>query len=239
MIYDYSIDQKLEKSFVGWFLKPTTNAWSNQDFLRADLSDFIDFSGNPKYLKISLVSYPLGSQLEYEMNVKQNGAPITTRNISYSSVSKTYITDFDALVPLSLTSSTNVFDLEIRARKLAFPALTFPSLEFSRDNYLPYLVVVSLWELTPNGPRPMLDSNPFLSGNDSCLDAPFTYAVAKSDAPVEGKLASDGSATAAGCGTIDPPDDNGPGASLMIMMTGFVFTLLAATFNKSRKKFLS
>ena len=83
-IYDYGRDGDVEKSFVGWFRKTANSVWSAPDLLKIDLSDY-EVSGSPKYLQISLVSYPFGSQLEYEMTVKQNGALVSedSRSKSY------------------------------------------------------------------------------------------------------------------------------------------------------------
>ncbi|MCM2349557.1 MAG: matrixin family metalloprotease [Bacteriovoracaceae bacterium] len=243
-IYDFADEPKYEKSFVGWFRKPTSSVWSNSDVFSIDLSAFNELSGSSKYLKLALVSYPLGSQLEYEMSVKMNGTTVSNafRGLSYFSDTETYQTDFSSEVPLSSVNTSNTFEVSIRSRLLtgSYIAQTFPSFgEFSSDQYLPYLFVASLWEMTPQGLSPLLDSGAVLSDNASCLDAPFTYPVNKartiSDSTASAAAAG---ATGAACGTIDPPND-GPGNSLPLMALGFILVLFSSSLLKFNKKFLS
>jgi hypothetical protein len=242
-IYDYGEEGHVEKSFVGWFRKTTNSVWSNPDLLRIDLSDYV-VSGSPKYLKISLVSYPFGSQLEYEMTVKQNGVliPDASRSMSYSLTTGTYNPDFSVFLPLGVTGASRIFDVSLRSRRLSSTtaAQTFPSfLQFSNDQNMPYLLITSLFE-DSSGMKPIFDTGPILSDNESCLDGPFTFAVEKTSSPVSPASSSEDQqvAAAAGCGTIEPPG-GGPGSSLPLMTLGFSFVVIASSLFKSRKKFLS
>jgi hypothetical protein len=240
--YDSLKPEKVEQAFVGWFRNPSSTSFSASDILKAD---FTELSGNGSlYLKFSLVSYPLGSQLEYEIDVKNNIMSYVSsqRSLAYSSVTDTYSTDFEAFVPVSSIASNNMFEIKVRSKKLgtSYTSLTFPSADtFSSSTFLPYLVVVSLWEEQAGVKVPVVHSEANLSDNAACLEAPFTYAVSKTRAIGDDASAStDQVAAAAGCGTIEPPK-SGPGSNLGIMTLGFLLSLMATSLRKTRKKFLS
>ena len=243
-VYDYSVDQKHEKAFVGWFRKTSSSSWSTPDVLEIDLTSFTELTGTNKYVKLALVSYPFGSQLEYEMTVRMNGTPLTaaTRTLSYSTTTETFQTDFNSIIQLSTNPSVNNFQVNLRSRPLtsSYVAQTFPSFnQFSSDAYLPYLLIASLWELTPEGLSHLMDNQVNLSDNSACLDAPFTYAVNKAQTISNASKGSqDAVAAGAACGTIDPPG-SGPGNSLPLMTLGFLLGLMATAVINSRKKFLS
>lgn len=243
-IYDYGVDLKSEKAFVGWSRKTTSTGWSAPDLLNVDLSAFTDLAST-KYLKISLLSYPFGSQVEYEMIVKKNGATVVTKTMALSPTTQTYNPDFEVYLALGTNPADNIFEISIKSRKLSAStsAQTFPSFDqFSSNSYLPYLVINSLFEMTPQGLAPILDSGVNLSDNASCLDGPYTYAVSKAIGTDKQNTSASNSQgpVAAGCGTIEPPSSgDGPGSSMPIFMMGFLITLIASNIVKSRKKFLS
>ncbi len=243
-IYDYAVDEKSEKAFVGWFRKSLTSEWSLSDLLKVDLSTYQN-NLTSKYLKVSLVSYPFGGQVEYEMTVKQNGNFVSTasRSKTYSSATGTFQTDFSSLIPLSGASSANIFEISVRSKKLESSCVrqTFPSNDiFTSDSHLPYLLITSIWEDSPTGPRPVIDTDVNLSDNYACLDAPFTYAVSKTrEVSENSSIKSSQAAAATSCGTIDPPSDGPPGSSLPLIAMGFLISWLTSTLIKSRKKFLS
>lgn len=243
MMYDFGSEFKNQKALVGWF-RSSLNGWSDYDTFQIDLRNLTNLSGNQKYLKVALVSYPFGTQLQYEMTVKHNNNPVpaATRKMEKSSVTKTYETDFFAFLPLSLSAGQNFFEVNIKAQKLLSPYETFPAFKkFTNEQHLPFLMVASLYELRPEGMRPLLDNEANWSDNEACLDAPYTYSVARTESTTSESSTSktaDQTVAAAGCGTIEPPG-NGPGSSLPLMSAGFLFALLASTLFKSRKKFLS
>lgn len=242
--YDYDQDLKSEKAFVGWFRKATTIVWSSADLLTADLTGYTALGGFSKYLKISLVSYPLGTQNEYELSFKRGGVALgsSVKPLVYDSGTETYSTDYETFIPLDSNPLNNIFEISVKSRKLAssIVAQTFPSAAlFSTDQYLPYLLVTSIYEQRPSGLTPIIDTQANLSDNSSCLDAPFTYAVSKSSSNDTSPVASsDQVAAAAGCGTIEPPGSGGSG-SFPLLALGFLLSLLASTILKSRKNFLS
>lgn len=240
-IFDYATEPRTEKAFVGWFRKPGDTNWGNPDLLRVDLSGYT-VSGTTKYLKVSLVSFPFGTQLEYKMDVKQNGSLVTSasRNMTYSATTQTYNPDFESLIQLDNDPGRNTFDIDISAKKLEnfYVAQMFPSAsDYSSGDYLPYLVMVSLWE-NAGTIQPLIDSGASLSDNYACLDAPFTYVVSRTQESTEETGSTAEAAAAAGCGTIEPPQD-GPGSSLPLVALGFVMALMPSLMSKSRKKFLS
>lgn len=245
-ILDYANEHRTEKAFVGWFRKTSSTSWSAYDVFTIDLSGY-PVSGSAKYLKLSLNSFPFGSLLEYEMTVKRNGGLVSSaaRGLSYSSSTETYNTDFSSYVSLSSTASQNIFEVNIRSRKLStsYASQTFPAFQqFTSDQHMPYMVVASVYENTTSGLQALADTQANWSDNESCLDAPFTYAVSKAK-ETSGSASSTADqdqsvAGSAGCGTIEPPR-NGPGNSFPLMTAGFLLVLLASSLRKSRKNFLS
>lgn len=243
-IFEFDSDkpEKVEQAFVGWFRNPSSTAFSVSDILNADFTQLAG-SGS-QYLKFSLVSFPFGTQLEYEIDVKSPAVNYVTgkQTLAYSTVTDTYSTDFETFVPLSSIASNNLFTINVRAKKLGttYTSMTFPSPDtFSSGTYLPYLVVVSLWEEQLGVKVPVVHTEANLSDNAACLEAPFTYAVSKTKEIGDGSAAStDQVAAAAGCGTIEPPK-SGPGSTLGIMALGFLLSLMATSLRNTRKKFLS
>ncbi|WP_408098490.1 matrixin family metalloprotease [Peredibacter sp. HCB2-198] len=243
-IYDYAQEQKHEKAFVGWFRSTSSSTWSAYDSLNIDLRSFNNLSGNPKFLKVSLVSYPFGTRLEYEWNIKKNGVTDTTLNraLSYSPSTETYNPDFEALIPLSASTAQNNFQVNVRARRLSgtYSAQIFPAyIQFTSDQHLPYLIIASIWEQSGAQYRPIIDTGALLSDNYACLEAPYTYAVSRAREANDGSnLSGSEGVAAAGCGTIEPPS-SGPGSSLPLIALGFMLVLLPSLLAKSRKNFLS
>lgn len=244
-IYNYTHDLRPDKAFVGWFRKPTTNAWSIPDIFTIDLTGYNNLSTR-RHLKLSLVSYPMGTQLEYEVTIKQNNQ-ITVfehKTLTESDITDTYKADYAVFLPMSSDPTRNIFEISVKAKRLSYAAQTFPAyLQFSSDQHLPYLLVASLYADGEFGPVPVIDTKVDLSDNEACLDAPFTYPVTKTQTASQTSSGSsstnnDQTLASAGCGTIEPPR-NGPGSSLPLVAMGFLLSLIASAITKSRKKFLS
>ena len=236
--YDYSSDLRSEKAFVGWFRKKTNTNWSSPDLLSVDLSGY-NPNGTNKYVKISLVSFPFGTQLEYQMDIERNGSLVTSGGISYSASTGTYQPDIHTFLQLDPDPNQNVFQVGVSSKKLEsyYLVQTFPSVsDFTSNTHMPYLLLTSLWQNVNGTMIPIMDTASNLSDNLSCLDAPLTYSVAAA------KSLSDEDTTAgtagAACGTIDPPS-SGPGASLPLIALGFLFAIMPSLLTKSSKKFLS
>lgn len=242
--YDYSRDLKSEKAFVGWFRKAANITWSSADKLGVDLTGYSSLGGFPKYLKVSLVSFPFGSQNEYEIGFSRGGVGLgsAVKPLIYSPGTETYSTDYQTFLQLDSVPANNFFEISIKSRKLSSStvAQTFPSPSlFSTDQYLPYLLITSLHEMRPSGMTPIIDTQANLSDNRACLEAPFTYAVNKASTNDTSPVASsDQVAAAAGCGTIEPPSGGG-GGSFPLLALGFLLTFIASSLVKSRKNFLS
>ena len=240
-IFDYGDDLRFEKSFTGYFINPNDSTWSVPDLLEIDLSDYSSLSGNPKYLKVSLVSRPFGNQLEYEMDFTQNGIPLTSshQQLGYSSVYQIYSTDMETFLPLSSTPSNNFFEVSLKARKLTpfFLEQTFPSGIFTSGTHLPYLLITSLWEDQGGTLVPLLDTSSNLSDNDACLDAPFTYKVRNAELREQAGESSDAAAAGAACGTIGTDGGDGPPSSGLLI--GFALGFFVIVLIKRAKNFLS
>ncbi len=242
-VYNYSAEPRTQKSFVGYFLTPSSTLWSTQDALEIDLRSYTSSTPSQKYLKIRLVSQAFGNQLEYQMDFIQNGValPAFHQAISYSGVYQTYSTDLEATLPLSATATNNIFDLSLKSRKLSnfYIAQTFPSSDiFSTGTQLPYLLVMGIWEDVGGVLTPILETTSNLSDNSFCLDAPFTYQVAS--ATVFGGDDGKTNAAGAGCATIDMGDKgDGGGGTTALLAFGFVCSFLFTAFIKKTKNFLS
>lgn len=240
-IMDYSEDGKKSKAFVGHFLSSTTVSWSNPDLLTVDLRSYSALSGN-QFLRVKLVANAFGNQLKYFLSVKKNGIdqPGLTQELSYSNVLKTYNNDLSVDIPLGVDSSQNIFELSLKAMRLdaLVTVQTYPSSElFSTSEEFPYLMLLAIGS---NTSLPV-DTELNLSDNDSCLDAPFTYAVTKARLvdEIETSKASNAAAVAS-CGSIEPPDDgsgNG-GQFLGVLALGFLLSSLLSKWKRS-KNFLS
>jgi hypothetical protein len=240
-IFNYDISStKVEQAYVGWFRNPpaSTAPFSSPDIFKTDFTALNDSS---LFVKFSLISFPLGTQLEYEVDISNAAGTIVSEveTLAPLPTTDTYNTDYEIFLPISSIAANNLFEFKVRAKRLGstYAAMTFPSYDvFSSSSFLPYLIVVSLWEGV-NAPVVISEAN--LSDNEACLDAPYTYAVKQAKEIDDNVSASEAGAVAAtGCGTIGPPK-NGPGSSLGLMTLGFLLTLLASTLTKSRKKFLS
>ena len=242
-IFDSSTETRHEMSFVGWFRKTTTSTWSASDVFQVNLETF-NITGTEKKIKFDLIAFPFGTQREFQMSIYQNGnpSPIATKTLSFIPLTQTYTNDMSVTLPLSPVMSENNFEIHVKSKRLgsSLVAMTFPAAyEFSNDAYLPYLMNVSLMEMINSNLTPMIDTEVVLSDNESCLDAPFTYSISKTD-PQESPatIGDDQTVAAASCGSIDPPQD-GPGSSMPIMAIGFFLFLILTNSFKGRKKFLS
>lgn len=238
-VFNYDLEPRVEKSYVGYFNPNdlTTTSFTASDKLKIDLSGYA--SASSKFLKIRLVSQPLGNGVEYLMTVKKNGITLGT----YGKTIKpegTYNLDLVAAAGLSTSLATNVFEIEISAKKLSSFSASYSIpdfIKFGSVQNLPYLLVMSLETVA----GPVMDTGDVLSDNSSCLDAPFTYAVEKSTANSDEDISKAGSAAAASCGTIEPPSGPGPGsgAFLALLLLGFFISALPSRFMKRDKKILS
>lgn len=151
------------------------------------------------------------------------------------------IFDFSKNVPLSLTASNNSFKIEIYARKMRSldQIMTFPgTAEFLSTKDWPYLLTMSIGSMVGMSEGYLLEDRSS-SDNQSCLDAPFTYSVKKSQVSASTASSNEENASAS-CGTITPPpSNNGQGGMMVTILLGFSLTAIASILSKSRKYFLS
>lgn len=240
-IFDYAQERRPEKAFVGNFLTRNSTSWSAYDKLNVDLTGYSGVSGGQKYLRLNLVARQFGNLLEYEMQVRKNGALIGTYNITFSGVTQTYRTDLEARIPLDNNASLNFYELSIRSKKLStVTALqTFAELEqFTTNQYLPYLLMTSLETAT----GPVIDTSSLLSDNSACLDAPFSYAVsnAKTLASTNELGKKDADAAPLSCGTTGGSSPGGPGNNgTALLALGFFMAIILSSLRKTTKNFLS
>ena len=241
-IFNYSSTPQMEKTHVGFF---NPNELSDTVFKGSDKLS-IDLSGYPsaanKYLKLRLISQPLGNAVEYSMTVTKNGSTVSGPYQKTWDPQGIYHLDLEALESLSENTAENNFEIEIKAKKLtnSNAVYSIPDFfKFGSTQNLPYLLVMSVE--TQSGP--VMDTGANLSDNSSCLDAPFTYAVAKSEASSnENSSGSSQAAAIATCATIDPPSSgpgSGPGQFLGLLVVGFFLSALPSRLSKRNKKILS
>lgn len=246
-IFDFGLENKYEKSFVGWFRKPAPTTWSVKDKLIIDLTEFDETVEAERYLGIKFISYPFGNLAEYEMSLYRSGTSnaIVTKNLSYSNETETYFTDFSIDLPLDSNPALNKYEIHLKSKKLLVAAETFPYLNmFTSETYMPYLIVASLNSYDGLAYHALSGSEAKLSDNESCLDAPFSYSVAKS---LSGGSGGSGFAqssqtinSAASCGSIDSKDgQNFPGNTLLLTALGFFIVYLISSHRKRRKNILS
>lgn len=240
-IFNYSQEPRNEKSYVGYFKNSdlNTTSFTGEDKLSIDLRGYSTPSN--KYLKLRLVSQPLGNAIEYNMTVKRNGFVVSGPTEKSINPEGTFNLDLVSMESLSPTASTNIFEVVIQARKLTSSNAnnSIPDLmNFGSVQNTPYLLIMSLESIA----GPELDTGSNLSDNSSCLDAPFTYAVNNSTAQSDEATTTGAKAAAAAtCGTIDPPSGpgSGPGTFMVLLSLGFILSILPSRLTKRDKKILS
>jgi hypothetical protein len=239
-VHDFARDQRTEAAFVGFFKAVSNFNWSSSDLLEVDLRGYP--SPVNKHLKLHLIGQKLGSQLQYEVSVERDGVITGPVTWQYSQLTKTYENDIEVVLPLSAQASRNLFQVRVRARRLSNTEVmqSFPSSDqFSSGRQLPYLLISSISESVSGSLVPVLGNMELnLSDNESCLDAPFTYAVARARSTDTTSNTAGQAAAGAGCGTIEPPDD-GPGPPGATLLIGFLLALLGSSVLKRGKNFLS
>ncbi len=197
-----------QKAFVGYFSKAIDSVFSESDWETLSI-DLTNFDVNQERLIINFLSYPFGSQLEYEMKLLRNGTVLSTAGMSNSPLTGTYNNNMRIEIRLSQTKSQNDYELKIRAKKMSnsVVALTFPDYEiFSSSDYLPHLIILSL----EDDGVPKISTSSHLSDNESCLDAPFTFEVSNARIASTEEANSSSAEDSAGCGSVDV-GNNGPG----------------------------
>lgn len=238
-IFDYSVDQRFEKAFVGNFLTQSGTGWSEYDKLVVDLSTYGDTAAALRYLRLNFIARQFGNLLEYEMVVRQNGVEVGTYQIVPTAV-QTFTTDMVAFLSLDSNPANNVFEIDIRSRKMgtALASQTFAELEaFVTNQYLPYLLTTSI----ESSSGPVLDTTSILSDNSACLDAPFAYSVATARTlagATDSSTSTDGPVSP-GCGTTGSPPSEGGGPGSATLILGFLLALTLSSLGKRTKNILS
>lgn len=240
-IFDYALEPRYEKAFVGNFLTKNSTAWSKYDELVIDLTGYTGAAASQKYLRLNFVARQFGNLLEYEMIVKRNGSTVGSFSINYSGVTQTYTTDMNAYVTLETTPANNYFEISIRARKLStvLALSTFAELEqFVTNQNLPYLLISGIEAAS----GPIFDTAALLSDNSACLDAPYSYAVSKARTLASGSEVTQkdlDNPAPLSCGTTggSSPGDGGSGPAVMTL--GFLLAILLSSARKTAKNFLS
>lgn len=237
MFWDSYSENVVEKTQIGYFSKLAT--WSNWDKFKLDLRGI-----NPanKFLKLNLVAHMFGNPLSYEMKISIDGQEITTVGISEDPLTLTLKNDLEYLLPFHIDSSMNEIEVHIRAQAVGEVLLNkiFPAIsEFVNPNtQYPYLLIAALAENRSGKIVNLVNDLQLLSDNLSCLDAPFTYQVAKNDVTDNERNINrkqDG-LEALSCGTTElPPPSSGPGSGPMSLALGFLLSLLFWEFKKDKK----
>jgi hypothetical protein len=242
-IYDFEEAPRTERAFVGYFKKPTDDDWLGPDKLEIDLRGLTQNLG-ARYLKVQLIAQPLGSRLEFDLRLQRagaNGDPAPW--IRRWTEEGTIILDREEMLALSTNPEQNDFFVEVRARALDLPSafLSFPAFQlFSQQNYLPYLLIASIWQDSAEGRVPVLNTTTRVSDNATCLDAPFTYSVSKaSPSSSESRSAQADQGVPVTCGSIGSPPQGPGGSGAVLMALGFMLSLLTSLGLKKTKKFLS
>lgn len=232
-----SSDSLFERAFIGYFVN--VQSWSNWEHLKIDLTGTPVGAGT-RTLRLKFLAQPFGNLLQYQMRVEQNLVEIANTDLTLTAPTLTWKTDLSVDIPLGNDPSLNVFDVYLRAQPLPSGILsrTFPSPTlFTSSSHLPYLLIGSVFQ----GSSSLAITQPLLSDNQTCLDAPFSYHVNTADTLREHSIASNDavqSPVAASCGTIEPPSQ-GPGGSMAIVSLGFILVTLASYARKKAKNFLS
>lgn len=246
-LFNYAEEIRWEKSYVGYFRMSdlSTSLFSSPDRFLIDLSGVSQPGG--KTLKIRLISQPLGHAVEYSMDISQGGNLLSGSPFGKTTnyPEGTYKLDLEQSLNLSSSGIQNIFEVDVQAKKLSTVDTAYSIPDFARfgsQTNLPYLLVLSL----ESSGTLLMDSGSLLSDNSSCLDAPFTYSVEKSEGLAD-KTASPTTAQEAGlvaaCSTVSknsgPPGGPSSGPFITLVTLGFMLSLLASRIAKRGKNFLS
>lgn len=236
LIWDSLTEDINEKTQIGYFF--SSSDWSKWDKFRVDLQSI---NGANKRLRINLVTHPLASSMEYELQVIQDGVSVANLLINEDLDSQTYNNNLSYELPLSLNSSQNDFEIHIRARNLSevcIPGIsspcrsrTYPALDqFVGTQESSYLLSLGLMENS----QPLFNTQQVLSDNNSCLEAPFTYRVSRNIATQEEDRAAAGEKAPMSCGTIEPPSSGPPAGGLFSLCLGFILAGLSVLLKKTK-----
>lgn len=233
----YASEERPGESFVGSYssfdpLSTTTYSATYADTVEIDLSALYFAPGSMLDLKI--LTTAIGSPLDFSVEISGpfgvsidpdrggvtapaleagTNRPIYNRSITY---------------PLHSNSALNVFSVKLKPRALSEyeKAVHLPLQEYFVLKERPWMMMASV---TQGGVIIATNRRDVLSDNNSCLDAPYTFAVKPnpvSAAALAGQEDSSEQVTQqqASCGTWQPPDKGGPGAGLWMV------TLLLGAF---------
>ncbi len=238
-VFNYTLEPRMEKSYVGFFKSSNlkTTVFTNGDKLKIDLSGY-EVPEN-KFLKLRLISQPLGNLVEYTMTIDNSSSVSGPYGMTLNDEG-TYKLDLVATRALSTNAAQNIFEIEIKAKSIGEvgAANYIPDFaKFASTQSLPYLLVMSIESLA----GPLIDTGSLLSDNASCLDAPFTYAVEKTLANSDEVTSKSKAASGAACATIDPSSGSGPGPGqfMLILSLGFMLSIASSRLVKRHKKILS
>jgi len=237
---------------------PSTN-YQKVDEIIADYRD-LSLSGlSSPFLKVALNVTQIGSPLDtFIIVTREDGAKtylptqpqklfvtnlVTPDNLPISDAS-TLMPLFNHVKNVSLSgiTSNNKFKIEVYARKMKSldQMMTFPATTgFVSSTDWPYLLTMSIGSMVGLSEGYLIEDRAS-SDNQSCLDAPFTYSVKKSQAAASTASNDQKDGAGGSCGTISPPpSNNGQGGMMVTMLFGFSLAALASIIQKSRKYFLS
>lgn len=259
---NYSVFEANQQAMVGVITNSEVPLATYQkvDEIIADYRGLSVSGMSSPFLKIGLNVTQLGSPLDFHMVVTRDDGAITyipqepTRFYVRNLVNPDNLPNFDPLtmipsfdhqkkISLSSTTASNRFKIEVYARKARSldQLLTFPVIEgFVSTKDWPYLLTLNVGAVSGMSDQ-FLITDTASQDNLSCLDAPFTYAIKKSQAGSASTASSKkDEGSGASCGTISlPPTDGGPGGGMMgTIFVGFILAGMASIIQKSRKYFL-
>jgi len=231
-----SNEEIFEKAFVGYFT--TSSSWTDWELLNIDLTGVTSPSG--KVFSVSLIGKAFGNLLEYQMLLYQNGSLIGSGAMELDPVLGVYKSDIRLAANLSVTTSSNQFQIKIRARNFSADSkFLIPSPNtFATTKNLPHLLLLGL----SSNSGLLFNTLQEVSDNESCLDAPFTYAVKESEpeSTQTTKLANNSTnPLASSCGTVGRDDDQDGGGTPPALLLGFAMVMVLSHIIKKTKNFLA
>lgn len=234
LLFDSVNSGDVQRAYVGHV---SSNEVNSDNFQNVD-KFLVDLSGIPSSYKakLQLISKQFANPVAFSLDIS---GPATA-TIS-SSLSNPNSIDLSHWFELSANTSENIFEIDLSAKNISsLMNNLIPSASlFTANSPWPYLLVISLWEQGPSGEWIPVSTESLLSDNKSCLDAPFTAAVKKSEfSNAIGNEDLNKMQAAATCGTIDPPDD-GPSSSLPLTVFGLLISSFIFSLFKKTKNFLS
>ena len=170
-IHSYFDEGKSHTTFTGYFTQTEINDGSNPDKLTLDYTGLDTSSWGQLYLKLHVSTMKLGSGISLDLQSKRSDeAGFSSYGPLSDPITAKLILDFEVIRPLSMTSSNNLFELNIYPKDLSSSEATeiFASTATLLNDRALYFLTATIVDSFGNQIE-VFDDAPY-EDNLSCLD---------------------------------------------------------------------